>query len=583
MVLMYSSHPYSPYIQASLSLFIQILGGAKFYRGALTGLKTRTGNMDLLVSIGTSSALIYSFLALFKVLPGEPFFETNAFLISFVRLGKYIEEKTKSKAMSLLKELFALQTSRVRLVTPEGEVETTVTDIFPGDLIVIKTGDLVPVDGDIIEGSLEVDESLVTGESVPVLKRKGDPLISGSFVINGYAKVKVKSQVEGSYASLLITLIEEALHRKPKIQRLADRVSHYFVQIIITLSISVFFIWYLITHDFSLSFNFALACLVVSCPCALGLAVPLAISVGLTRAYKLGILIKDPESFEKAKLINLFIMDKTGTLTVGKPKVKEFRSFDKTALSIAYSIAQTSQHPYSKAIVEYAKNHNSNILPIGECREEPGVGIFCHKYFLGRDPSGKGLILKEEDRVLAEIYIEDEIRTESKEVIENLLKRGIRVILATGDSYERAKIVADTLGIETVFAEIKPHEKLQLVEDFQRKGYRVAMIGDGINDAPAMAKADLSFVMASGVDIAKKVGDVILLSGLRGVLNFLETSDIVRRRIWQNLFWASIYNLISIPIAGGLLYNYGIILKPEMAGLMMAFSSVSVVLNSIRK
>lgn len=583
MVLMHFHQPYSLYIQAFLSLIVQIFGGLKFYKGAIVSLKTKTGNMDLLVSIGTTSALAYSFLSLFGVLPGDPFFETNAFLISFVRLGKYIEERTRSKALSLLKDLFALQTSKVRLLTPEGEVEANISEVFPGDILIVKTGDLVPVDSRVVEGSLEVDESLVTGESIPILKKEGDPLLSGSLVISGYAKVEAKSQVESSYVSLLIRLIEEALQKKPMIQRLADRVAHYFVQIIIVLSFLVLLIWYLLTKEPSLSFNFALAVLVISCPCAFGLAVPLAISVGLTRSYKRGILIKDPGSFEKAKLINLIIMDKTGTLTVGKPKVKEFRSFDSNALAIAYSIAVTSQHPYSKAIVEYARAQEVSPLPLDKCREEPGIGIFCDKYFLGKDPSGKGIILKEESKVLAEIYIEDEIRAESMEVVKTIIKRGIEVVLATGDSYERAKKVAQILGIKKVYAEIRPQEKLQLVDEYQRRGYRVAMIGDGINDAPAMAKADLSFVMAEGVDIAKRIGDVILLSGLKGILYFFEISDTVRRRIWQNLFWASIYNIISIPIAGGLLYHKGIVLKPEMAGLMMALSSVSVVLNSVRK
>jgi len=583
MILMFLHHPYSLYIQAFLSLLVQVLGGPKFYKGAIAGLKMRTGNMDLLISIGTTSALIYSLLALFKVIPGEPFFETNAFLISFVRLGKFIEERTKTRALSLLKELFALQSSRVKVWTSSGEIEINVSDLFPGDIIVVKTGDLVPVDGKIVEGLVEVDESLISGESVPILKKKGDNLISGSIIVNGYAKVEVTSQVESSYIGVLIRLIEEALQRKPKIQRLADRVSHYFVQIILLLSVAVFLIWFIKTQELSLSFNFALALLVISCPCAFGLAVPLAIFVGLTRTYKRGILVKDPGGFERAGQIDILILDKTGTITVGKPKVIEFNSLDDKAIEIAFSLALTSQHPYSKAIVEYAKQFNLSPIQLGECREVPGVGIFCGDYFLGRNPSGKGLILRDREQILAEIEVEDEIRVEAKEVLEDIRKRGLGIILATGDTRERASTVAEKLGIETIYAEIKPQDKLKLIEDFQKRGLKVAIVGDGVNDAPAMARADLSFVMAEGVDIAKRVGDVILLSGLRGIVYFFDIADKTRKRIWQNLFWAFIYNIISIPIAGGILYHKGIVLKPEFAGLMMALSSVSVVINSIRR
>lgn len=583
MALMFIHHPFSLYTQALLSMLIQIVGGFKFYKGGYAGLKSRIGNMDLLVALGTTSALLYSLLALFQVLPGEPFFETNAFLISFIRLGKYIEEKTKGRALALLKDLFALQTAKVRLLTPKGEKEVTVTEILPGDLLVLKTGDLVPLDGEVEKGSLEVDESLVTGESLPVLKKKGDPLISGSLVVNGFAKMRVKAMLERSYISMLLNMIEEALQRKPRLQRIADMVSHYFVQVIVLLSMLVFLFWYLKGYGLSLSFHFALAVLVISCPCAFGLAVPLAISVGLVRAYKRGLLLKDPSTFEKVKDIDILILDKTGTLTKGRPKVREFISFEDSALSIAYGLALTSQHPYSKAIVEYAKSLGIEPAQVGECREEPGLGIFCGEYFLGRDPSGKGLVLKRRDKVLAEIRAEDELREESEEIIEFLKKRGVKVVLATGDTKDRAEEVAKKLGLESFYAEVKPQDKLRLVEEFQKKGFKVAMVGDGVNDAPALAKADLSFVMAEGVDLSKRVGEVVLLSGLRGIKAFFEVAATVRKRIWENLFWAFIYNLIGIPIAGGLFYTKGLILKPEMAGLMMAFSSISVVLNSLRK
>lgn len=583
MGLMFYHHPYSLWIQALLSLSVQIIGGSKFYKGAISGIKARIGNMDLLVALGTTAALIYSILSALKLLPGEPFFETNAFLISFVRLGKYIEERTKNRALNLLKELFALQTAKVRLLTPQGEKEVSINDVLPGDIIILKTGDLVPLDCEVLEGTLEVDESLVTGESIPVVKKPSDSLISGSLVVNGYCKAKIKALFEKSYVSMLIDLVGEALKQKPKIQRIADIVSHYFVQVIILLSVGVFFFWMYKTGDMALSFNFSLAVLVISCPCAFGLAVPLAISVGLVRAYRRGLLVKDPTSFEKAHLIKALILDKTGTLTVGKPKIISYKEYEKGTLAIAYGLAKTSRHPYSQAIVEYAEKFNIKPVEFKDCREEPGKGVFCGEYFLGRSKEGEFIVLRRGEKILAEFLAEDEIRPEAKEIIDSLKSIGIEIVLATGDTYERAKKVADCLGITKIYAGVKPEDKLKIVEDLQQKGLKVAMVGDGINDAPALAKADLSFVMAEGVDLSKRVGEVVLLSGLKGIRVFFEIAQFLKKRIWQNLFWAFIYNLVGIPIAGGLLYSKGIVLKPEMAGLMMAFSSVSVVLNSIRK
>ncbi len=583
MGLMFYHHPLSLLIQGLLSISVQIIGGSRFYKGAISGLKARIGNMDLLVALGTTSALIYSLLAVSRILPGEPFFETNAFLIAFVRLGKYIEERSRTGALNLLKELFAIQTAKVRILAPDGEREVSISEVFPGDILLLKPGDLIPLDSVVEEGSLEVDESLVTGESVPVLKKKEDPLISGSLVVNGFAKAKVSALLERSYISMLLNLVEEALRHKPGIQRIADLVAHYFVQAIVLLSIALFLFWYLKGEALIRSFNFALSVLVISCPCAFGLAVPLAISVGLTRAFRRGLLIKDPSVFERAKEIKVLILDKTGTLTEGHPKVVDFKVYEEGALALALALARTSRHPYSKAIAEFVQKKGVQPVEIGDCREEPGRGIICGELFLGRDEASKGLVLKRRDKILAEFWAEDNIRESAREILDYLKGLGVEPVLATGDTPERAKAVAEALGIERVYAGVRPQDKLKIVEEEQARGVKVAMVGDGINDAPALAKADLSFVMAEGVDLSKRIGEVILLSGLKGIQAFFEISAFLRRRISQNLFWAFIYNLVGIPVAGGLLYPYGIVLKPEIAGLMMALSSVSVVLNSIRK
>lgn len=583
MLLTFWKDPKSLLLQALLSLLVQIIGGFKFYQGAYAGIKARIGNMDFLIALGTTSALLYSILVALNILPGEPFFETNAFLVSFVRLGKYIEEKTKTKALQLLKELFAIQTSKIRLFTPEGEKEVSIDEVLPGDIIILKPGDLIPLDGELVEGRLEVDEALVTGESVPILKKEGDTLISGSIVVNGYAKAKIKALLEKSYVSMLLKMVEEALTHKPPIQRIVDKVSHYFVQVIVFLSILVFIFWFYKSGNLQLSFNFSLALLVISCPCALGIAVPLVISIGLVKAYKRGLLVKDPAVFEKAHLIKVLILDKTGTLTKGQPKILAYKEYERDALSYAYGLAQTSRHPYSRAIVEFAKDKAITLHEFKNCREVPGEGIYCEDYFLGKAPHFNAIILKRGEKLLAEFLVEDEIREESKEVLSHLQSKGIEIVLATGDSLKRAQNVAENLGIKKVYAEVKPEEKLKIVEEFQAKGYKVAMVGDGINDAPALARADLSFVMAEGTDLSKRVGEVVLLSGLKGIQAFFQISLLLKRRIVQNLFWAFLYNLLGIPIAGGLLYGYGLILKPELAGLMMALSSISVVLNSVRK
>ncbi|MFN3567381.1 MAG: heavy metal translocating P-type ATPase [Caldimicrobium sp.] len=583
MLLMFWDHHQSLIFQAILSLSVQIIGGLKFYRGAYSGLKTRIGNMDLLVALGTTAALIYSLCSFFRLLPGEPFFETNAFLISFVRLGKYIEERTKRKSLHLLKELFSIQTSKVRLFLKGTEKEVSIEEVLPGDILIFKTGDLIPLDSEIVEGKLELDEALVTGESMPLLKKEGDKLISGSLIISGFAKAKVLATLEKSYISMLLKMVEEAISRKPPLQRIVDKISHYFVQVIIILSLLVFVLWYQRTGNLPLSFNFALALLVISCPCALGIAVPLVISVGLVRSYKKGLLVKDPAVFEKAQSINCLILDKTGTLTKGKPQIISFKEYKEDALSIAFGLAKTSSHPYSRAIVEFAMKKGITPKEFKECKEVPGEGIYCGDYFFGKSSKFKGLSLQKGDTLLAEFIVEDELREDAKEIIEFLQKSGIKIILATGDTQTKAEKVASLLGIKEVYAEVKPEDKLKLVEEFQGKGYKVGMVGDGINDAPALAKADLSFVMAEGTDLSKRIGEVILLSGLRGLQVFFQNTFWLRKRIFQNLFWAFLYNILGIPIAGGLLYSYGVVLKPEIAGLMMALSSISVVLNSVRR
>lgn len=565
-------------MQALLATLVQLVGGFKFYRSAYYSLKARTGNVDLLVALGSTSALLYSYLAMFKFIPEEPLFETSLFLITFVRTGKFLEERAKRKASESLRRMFGLQSLRVKVLKEGKEEEKGVYEVFIGDKIVLRTGDMVPLDCRLVEGKVVVDESMLTGESLPVLKKEGDLLLSGSVVLNGYGIAKVEKSFTKSYVSLLIKLVESALVKKPKVQRLADRVSHYFVQFVIALSFLVFLLWFFRTGDIQKAITFSLAVMVISCPCAFGIAVPLAIMVGLIRAYQRGVFVKNPEAFEKK--VDILLMDKTGTLTEGKPKVKEVRSYG-DYLDLAYSLSLKSNHPYSVAIREYCQSLGAKQISLKDCREEVGVGVFCEGYMLGKGKNGQ-TVLAHDGKVLAEFYFEESIKESAKEVLEYFKRMGIEVILVSGDDEERVKRVAGQLNIEKWFAKRDPQGKLEILEELQAKGYRVAMVGDGTNDAPVLAKADLSFAMGSGTDVAKFSTDVILNSGSAGLKEFFELSQWVRRRIKQNLLWAFGYNILAIPIAGGVFYPY-LFIKPEFAGLLMALSSLRVVINSLRR
>jgi Cu2+-exporting ATPase/Cu+-exporting ATPase len=577
-------------VEFVLASVVQVIGGYSFYKSAYRSLISGVGNMDLLVALGSTGAYLYSVLTMLKVLEGSPFFETSVFLITFVRLGKYLEERAKERAVKSLKELFGIQTSKVRLLKQNGkEEERNVQEVFIGDVMLLRTGDLVPLDVYVLEGKVEVDESVITGESKPVLKTTGQRIFSGSLVLNGYAKAKVEKTLAGSYVSLLIKLVEDALKQKPKIHRIADRVAHYFVQVVVIISLLVFTLWYLKTGDLQKSVSFALSVLVISCPCAFGIAVPLVLTVGLLRAYRKGLLVKNPSVLERIKNINLLLLDKTGTLTESIPRVAKAVFYTEDALNLAFSVANASNHPRAKAIREYCKQMKAKTVSVQNCTEVPGEGIYCGDYYLG-NPSTLGISNKNSTTVLArgkeiigEFHLEESIKDKVKDALDYLRRKGIRLVMVTGDGEESAKRISTLLGIEEFYAKVKPDDKLAILEKYQSMGYRVGMVGDGINDAPAMAKAHVSFAVGSGTDIAKRVCDVVILSGLQGIKDLFEITDKVSKRIKQNLFWAFFYNTLGIPIAGGLFSSYGIVLKPEIAGLMMVLSSLSIVINSIRK
>ncbi len=590
MPLMFINQPWSLHLQFLLATVVQVLGGYGFYRGAYSSLKNGVANMDVLVALGTTGAYVFSLLAYTGIISAHPFFETSAYLISFVKLGKFLEDYARRKALSYLKNIFTAQYKTVKLVSLQGEIEVPVREVFRNSIVVFKTGDTVLFDGTVADGEAYLDESIITGEPEPVVKRKGNKVTSGAVVVNGLIKVKVEKIFADSFISRISKMVEEALGSKPRIQRLADRVSHYFVQVVVLIALSTFGYWFWHSGDIEKALTFSLAVLVISCPCALGIATPLAIAVGIVRSLKEGILIKKPEVLEKVGYIELLLFDKTGTLTEGRFKVVRFEEFSPNVCDYAYSMERISNHPIAKAIARFCKEKGAKEVKLKNCREEIGKGITCEE-LIARDASFwkiesngiyKTIGIGTEDKLLGLFYLEDSLRPEAGEVIKRIKSLGIKPVLLTGDRKEKAVRIAKELGFEELYAEVKPQDKLNKVVELQKQGYRVGMVGDGVNDAPAMAKADVSFAVNTGTDVTKQVGDVVLLSGIKSLPSAILWGRATYRKVKENLFWAFVYNSVGIPIAAGALYKWGIYLKPEIAGLLMALSSLSVVLNTLR-
>ena len=586
---MFLTFPYE--LQFVVATLIQFIGGYGFYMRAYKSLKENVGNMDVLIAVGTTGAYIYSLLAFLNIIEGKPFFETPVFIIAFVRLGKFIEEQTKNRALKGLFNLVHLSMNEIKVIKDGKVFLTDISEVKKGDTVELKGGELSPVDGTIIEGDCYVDESMLTGESTPIYKNKGDKIISGSIIDSGRILLKVEKPFKESYAFNLSRVVSEALSQKPKVQLMADKISAYFVEAVIIISILTFITWLLLTGDFYKSIQFSLAVLVVSCPCALGIATPLAITAGVNRMLKKGIAVRNLTLFERIPHVEIYIFDKTGTLTEGKMKVEKVETFHENACSIAFALESKSNHPVARAIYEYCKNKVKTVPEFKDCREIKGMGVECGE-FIATKASFWGVESKngftvvgigKRDKLFALFYIRDKIRRESKEVISFLKKRRKRVILLTGDSENTANMIAKELDIEEVHANAKPEDKLKLVKYLQERGLRIAMVGDGINDAPALAQAYVSLAIGEGTDMAKRVGDAILIEGVKAIPFLIKESEKTLKRIKQNLFWAFIYNSLSIPIASGVLSWAGVFIKPEIAGAMMALSSLSVAINSIRK
>lgn len=588
MGLMFRPFEGSVYIQLALSTLVQALGGWTFYKGAYNSLRNGVAGMDVLVALGTTGAYLYSLLSLFGIIPGTPFFETNAFLITFVKAGRLIEDRAKRKALKLLKDMLTLQHSEVTVIENGEELKRNVRELRKGELILCRPGDMVPVDGVVIGGKGYVSEAVLTGEPEPILKEPGSRVISGSLLESGMLKIWVEASYEDSYVSKINRMIEEALSEKPKIQKLADRVSHYFVQTVVLISALTFLSWIKLGANFEQAVQFALAVLVISCPCALGIATPLAVAVGISKALTRGILIKRPSTLEVFPKINMVVFDKTGTLTEGRFQVVRYELRSSEALDVVYTMEGYSNHPIAKAIRDFAKKQGARAIELDGCKELLGRGIVCGEYFIGEyeeealpEDVWKAVALKRNGEILAVFYLKDTLRQEAKLVVGEMKKLGLKTVLLSGDRTKTTKFVAKELGFDSFMAEVKPEEKRRVVASLQEEGFKVAMVGDGVNDAPALAQADLSFAVPHGVDITKQVGDVVLLSGIGKLPESFRLGESVSNKIRQNLAWAFVYNVVGIPVAAGLFYKFGVYLKPELAGLMMALSSVSVVANTL--
>jgi Cu+-exporting ATPase len=599
-----------------LATAVQFSAGLIFYRGAWSAIKNRSANMDVLVALGTSAAYFYSLLAYLGLLGPhrEVFFETSAMLIAFIRLGKYLEARARGKAGEALKKLLHLQADKARLVTEEGEKDVPASVVRVGDIVLVRAGETIPVDGEVIDGGGVVDESMVTGESLPVSKKSGDSVTGATISRNGVMRIRATRIGEATLLSQIVKMVREAQGDKAPIQRFADAVSAWFVPIVLLLATATFCIWFtLLSSDFLTAFRFAIAVVVIACPCAMGLATPTAIMVGSGIALRRGILIKKGSALENISRIQVLLLDKTGTLTKGSAEMTDLvpvaRSVDPKKLLECLAAAEAhSTHPLAQAALAAAREAGIQPGEASDFEERGGFGITCSfggfRLAVGNErlmeemgialvplakkveeltKAGKSLVYVAAGNALVGVAaFADTLKPGSAAAVATLKQMGIKTCMITGDHADVAAIVAEQVGVDTFEAEVLPGRKQEIVKEQQRRGMITCMVGDGINDAPALAQAEVGIAIGGGTDVAKETGDMVLMrDDLLDVVRAIKIGRATLTKIKQNLFWALLYNILGIPIAAGLFSGFGITLKPEYAGLAMAFSSVSVVLNSI--
>lgn len=600
----------NPWFQLLLATPVQFYIGGPFYVGAYRALRNKSANMDVLVALGTSAAYFYSLYEAFKTLANPEYmpklyFETSALLITLVLVGKYFESLAKGRTTEAISKLLSLQAKEALVIRNGQEVKVPLEEVVIGDTILVKPGEKIPVDGTVISGISSVDESMITGESIPVDKKEGDAVIGATLNTNGVLTIRAEKVGKETALANIIKIVEEAQGSKAPIQRMADVISGIFVPIVVGISVASFMIWYFIVApgDLPKALEVAIAVLVIACPCALGLATPTSIMVGTGKGAEKGILFKGGEYLEGTHTINAVLLDKTGTVTKGKPEVTDVVEFQNGMLDYAVSAESASEHPLAQAIVEYGKKQAISIKPsehfsaitghgieaviegkhvlVGtrKLMKEHSIDISEHENQMADfEKQGKTAMLVAIDHQIAGIIaVADTVKESSKEAIQTLKQMGIEVYMVTGDNQRTAEAIAKQVNVDHVYAEVLPEDKAKIVEELQKQGKRVAMVGDGINDAPALAKADIGMAIGTGTDVAIETADVTLVGGdLAHIPNAIELSRKTMRNIRQNLFWALFYNSIGIPVAAAGL------LEPWVAGAAMAFSSVSVVTNALR-
>ena len=591
--------PFSREYSLIATTLIMLIAAKPYIVSAWAAFKRHLANMNTLVAVGTSITYLYSVFAYFT--GRAVYFESAAFVLIFVLLGDAMEEKMHANAEAALSKLLDLQAKEAE-VKQNGEfVKIPLAEVVPGDIIKVRPGEKVPVDGKVLEGQSTIDEAMVTGESMPVKKQPGDSVIGATVNGSGMLLMEAEKVGKDTMLSQIMDVVKKAQNSRAPIQKLTDQISNYFVPIVLILSIATFTVWYLISSDPVQAMLFAVSVVVIACPCALGLATPTALLVGSSRSARLGVLIKDGEVLEKAAKVDALVFDKTGTLTEGHPQVVN-QVGDSDALLLAASLEASSEHPLASAIVDQAQKAKLSLLPVVDFAAVEGQGvkglIDGQEVRVGKDEFAGNSIFAKQGEALAKeaktvVYVQkggetigllalqDAPKAEAKSVIQQLKERKIKTVMLTGDNSAVANAIGQALGLDQVIAGVLPQEKAEVIEELKKTG-TVAFAGDGINDAPALATADIGIAMGTGTDVAKEAGGIVLVKNdLKGVLRALDVAKKTFQRIKLNLFWALIYNLIGIPIAAGVLVGVGISLSPELAGLAMALSSVSVVTSSL--
>jgi Cu+-exporting ATPase len=615
---------HAPWLQLVLTAPVLFWAGSGFYINAWKALKRHTATMDTLVAIGTGAAYLYSLFPTFlpqwfirQGLKPDVYFEAASVIIALLLLGRLLENRAKGQTSEAIRKLMGLQAKTARVIRNGREVDIPIAEVILGDVILVRPGEKIPVDGEIVEGSSTIDEAMVTGESVAVKKQPGDEVIGATINKTGSFKFRATRVGKDTFLAQIVKLVQQAQGSKAPIQRLADRVTGWFVPVVIAIAIATFIIWYNIMGNVTMALITTVGVLIIACPCALGLATPTSIMVGTGKGAENGILIKGADSLELAHKLQTIVLDKTGTITQGKPTVTDFVTVKGTAnsnelklLHLAASVERNSEHPLAESVVQYAQSQGVELTDSQEFEAIAGSGvqgyvskqwvqIGTHRWMneLGIDTSslqqqwdrleylGKTVIwVAVNGKVEGIMGIADAVKPSSVSAIHALQKMGLEVVMLTGDNRRTAEVIAREVGINRVFAEVRPDQKAATVEKLQSEGKIVAMVGDGINDAPALAQADVGMAIGTGTDVAIAASDVTLISGdLQGIVTAIQLSRATIRNIKQNLFFAFIYNVAGIPIAAGILFPFfGWLLNPIIAGAAMAFSSVSVVTNALR-